>query len=761
MRGERYYGLVNTSNSSIYPIKINTLYPEQYGMSGLKTGRYTIHFQKNTPNVAREDTLDYSFDVVLGEVTVVFQDYTTGAPISSVKRGQKVLLTGNNTDGPDTYLWLTGLGLPDCGTGLFPSSLPVYSTSPTKINASIINSVNSPYHGRYYDNGTWELLWDTSSLPLAGNQSYSVYASSINPELVLPFIPPRGSCTTTEKGLCAFETCPYCGPISDPATIKLLDPSPVDVTIDPSIVSPCCCQGYPCGSSDSADKITIKMKTGVSRLPVQIWMFGESSIGERGYLFSDSYKTMLDDEGTFELDINKYLLEPNDIKLCDLEAGVYTIVVQVPYVTAVGDEIFDVTLETSSYATKIQNALFPSEQDPTRLYVVQSDPLYWTKAFAVEGPGAYSGTDALNKLKSTLSQSFVRDKAAYATFTLNPKYCPDREVVNFNADVKDGYKPLKVSFTDASSFKGTAYLWDFGDNSTSIVQNPAHVYQNSGTYSVRLTVTNVNGTELTRQKPSYIIARDIEPAYSTPVAGFTSAKVDNEPLAIQFIDQSYGSTPLSYLWSFGDQYTSTNKSPNHTYSNARTYLVNLTVTDQYAKSSTSSVNVLVQPVTPPTSAFVINSVENDTLQYQFIDKSTGAPYSWAWSFGDNTKSNLNSPNHTYALYGNYSVSLTVSNSAGINTAYSSVNIPAPEKPVVADFTYVEKTGSVGAFTFADNSTGPILKWVMSYGDGNVSTYYVSGWNETHKFFEMGNYPVKLYVTNGVNSSNSEKTVYVS
>jgi PKD repeat protein len=37
-----------------------------------------------------------------------------------------------------------------------------------------------------------------------------------------------------------------------------------------------------------------------------------------------------------------------------------------------------------------------------------------------------------------------------------------------------------------------------------------------------------------------------------PVANFTFVKVPNEPFAIQFIDQSFGSTPLTYQWSFGD-----------------------------------------------------------------------------------------------------------------------------------------------------------------------------------------------------------------
>lgn len=55
-----------------------------------------------------------------------------------------------------------------------------------------------------------------------------------------------------------------------------------------------------------------------------------------------------------------------------------------------------------------------------------------------------------------------------------------------------------VQFTDLSGPNGaaiTAWYWDFGDNSFSTEQNPAHTYREPGTYTVALTVTNTNGTE--------------------------------------------------------------------------------------------------------------------------------------------------------------------------------------------------------------------------------------------------------------------------
>ena len=51
-----------------------------------------------------------------------------------------------------------------------------------------------------------------------------------------------------------------------------------------------------------------------------------------------------------------------------------------------------------------------------------------------------------------------------------------------------------VQFTDQSTGAPTGWLWNFGDNTTSALQNPAHTYATAGTYPVTLTATNANGS---------------------------------------------------------------------------------------------------------------------------------------------------------------------------------------------------------------------------------------------------------------------------
>lgn len=56
--------------------------------------------------------------------------------------------------------------------------------------------------------------------------------------------------------------------------------------------------------------------------------------------------------------------------------------------------------------------------------------------------------------------------------------------------------PSTVSFISTTT-NASIYLWDFGDNGTSTIANPQHLYTASGVYTVKLTVTGTGGTTST------------------------------------------------------------------------------------------------------------------------------------------------------------------------------------------------------------------------------------------------------------------------
>jgi PKD repeat protein len=68
-------------------------------------------------------------------------------------------------------------------------------------------------------------------------------------------------------------------------------------------------------------------------------------------------------------------------------------------------------------------------------------------------------------------------------------------VADFDYSPSLGVAPLTAEFTDTSTNTPTSWAWDFGDGDTSTSQNPSHVYDDVGIYSVTLTATNATGSD--------------------------------------------------------------------------------------------------------------------------------------------------------------------------------------------------------------------------------------------------------------------------
>ena len=89
----------------------------------------------------------------------------------------------------------------------------------------------------------------------------------------------------------------------------------------------------------------------------------------------------------------------------------------------------------------------------------------------------------------------------------------DPPIAEFVGDPVYGPAPLTVNFTDLSTNAPTSWSWDFGDDSTSSVQDPTHIYQAPGeygrgeAYTVTLTATNEHGAD-DEVKVDYITVTD-------------------------------------------------------------------------------------------------------------------------------------------------------------------------------------------------------------------------------------------------------------
>lgn len=311
--------------------------------------------------------------------------------------------------------------------------------------------------------------------------------------------------------------------------------------------------------------------------------------------------------------------------------------------------------------------------------------------------------------------------------------------VSFGANPDNGCTaPLTVNFSNASFGTGVlSWFWDFGDGNTSTQFAPSHTYSSTGTYDVKLVVTDQNGCSDSLIQPQLVNIGVLNADYSAvfPIC-------DGNPM--QFTDLSTGGA-VSWLWDFGDGTTSTQQNPAHVYPGPGNYTVKLVATSSAGcQDSITRMNyVTVYP--GPVVNFTADTTNGCGLPFtvDFSNSSTGGTY--FWDFGDGGTSTLfNPPPYNYTIPGVYTVKLIVTRPNGcsdslVRPAYIVIDPPQ------ADFTSSTPTGCPGHIVnFSDQSTtvDSLVSWSWDFGDGNTSTQQ----NPSHAYAAPGSYNVTLTVT---------------
>lgn len=313
-------------------------------------------------------------------------------------------------------------------------------------------------------------------------------------------------------------------------------------------------------------------------------------------------------------------------------------------------------------------------------------------------------------------------------------------VASFKAEASG----LTVLFTDTSTGGAVGWQWDFGDGRPyDTTQNPRHVYDRAGTYTVRLTVRNAAGT--TASASAFVTVGG-----TPPQAEFTT-QIDR--LRVIFTDASTGG-PTTWTWNFGDgSPQETNQNVSHTYASPGTYNVTLTA-GNIAGTTSKSHFVTVSLGDPPKAAF---EAAVSGLKAVFTDKSTGSPTAWDWDFGDATPHGVvQNPTHTYTAAGTYTVTLRVTNAAGDSSISQFVTVTAPP---VADFTATVATSNSLAVNFLDQSKGSPTGWLWNFGDCAQQPVCTStAQNPSHIYPAPGIYTVTLTASNAAGSSQKQREV---
>ncbi|HXK36848.1 MAG TPA: PKD domain-containing protein, partial [Candidatus Paceibacterota bacterium] len=311
--------------------------------------------------------------------------------------------------------------------------------------------------------------------------------------------------------------------------------------------------------------------------------------------------------------------------------------------------------------------------------------------------------------------------------------------------VSINYLDVVVSGSLSSDADGSivSYEWDFGDGGKATGVDASHSYAMDGTYTITLLVTD-------DESLSGSASTDVTVAHEhlPPVASFT-AEMNWMDVSVDASGSTDNYGPIAaYDWAWGDGMTGSGMMATHTYSAEGWYTIVLTVTDSDGESGTAVMDVEAKmPVLPKAPIAMMTA----TVSYLDVAVDSAGSYdpdgtieSYAWTFGDGGSATGPTASHSYAMDGDYLITLTVTDNSGMTgTASQTVTVMHQLIPPVAMFTWdiVYMVVSVDASGSTDNY-GPIAAYDWAWGDGMTG----SGKTATHTYALEGAYTIVLTVT---------------
>lgn len=347
------------------------------------------------------------------------------------------------------------------------------------------------------------------------------------------------------------------------------------------------------------------------------------------------------------------------------------------------------------------------------------------------------------------------------------------------ADRTSGPVPLTINFT-GNIISGVnvplTFVWDFGDgNTTALIRHPIHTYTQEGTYTTRFTVTDSIGTRATDAVT--ITAAPFSEADTQPVvtakiisndASSTYRYVDALTITVDtnigffgFVKEDTGNFPANYTWDFGDGNTTSHIYPTrdathkvtahavHSFSDAGTYTIRLTVIDNDGDTSTDTVTITAASETTRTESCtdtdrginydVAGNVSSGTTRLYDVCTGSLLLENYCQSVVGNVSGGVGSI--LYTCPNGCSTGACFPNSADL-FATAIVTIP-PEECSTCQ-------GAYGFVPFLARFTGSVrggygqYTYLWDFGDGSTSIEQ----NPQHVFSNAGVYSVTFSVTDG-------------
>jgi gliding motility-associated-like protein len=149
-----------------------------------------------------------------------------------------------------------------------------------------------------------------------------------------------------------------------------------------------------------------------------------------------------------------------------------------------------VTVDVTPYPTlQVSQDLDICFQASTQLSASGATTYSWSPSAGLSDPNIANPT--ANPLTTTTYVLTAANGSCVTTDSVTVTVLPEI-IPSFVPDTLQGFTPFTVNFNNTSSGANT-YNWAFGDGNISADQNPTHIYETMGQYTVLLTATNALG----------------------------------------------------------------------------------------------------------------------------------------------------------------------------------------------------------------------------------------------------------------------------
>ncbi len=303
--------------------------------------------------------------------------------------------------------------------------------------------------------------------------------------------------------------------------------------------------------------------------------------------------------------------------------------------------------------------------------------------------------------------------------------------VNFSASPLTVCVGQPVQFTDLTNSANpiVSWAWDFGDGTSSNIQNPSHTYATAGNFTVILTASNgINA--VSEVKANYILVNPLpQPSFtlSTPPCILPAN------LSVTSVSPPNG---MSYNWNFGNGQTSTQALPsNISYSTAGSYTINLTTTNTLTGCSNStSQNININNYSTSFSSSTTTVCTGNPVT--FTQTCPPGTNQFNWNFGNGQTSNQPNPAIQFNSAGTYTVTLNSQNTTlGCSgQATQTITVIAAQQPSLTPSLTIGCNPQTISF---NNTSG--FNGTFSWNFGNGNTF--SGTNPPPQSYSMPDYDV--------------------